>query len=95
MASPYGRKLTPEQRDEIARRYLRGERCSDLAREFGCSRPNVLELAERRGLPLHGHRSREKDFDHAEVLVEILPRLKIGQLKRLRKEIDEILADFG
>lgn len=41
-------KLTSDQRDEIARRYIAGESQYDLAKEFGVSQSNVQKLCQAR-----------------------------------------------
>ena len=45
-----GWKLSPTQRDEAARRYSEGERVTDLAKEFGVSKPNIIHLVKSRKL---------------------------------------------
>jgi len=42
-------KLTDEQRDEIAERYVAGEKQADLAREFGVSTEAISKTCKRRG----------------------------------------------
>lgn len=44
-------KLTPAQREEVARRFSAGERADHLAAEFGVHVNNVWRLASTRGLP--------------------------------------------
>ena len=44
-------KLTPQQRDEIARRYEAGESSADLAKAYGVRQDNITKVSRRRGVP--------------------------------------------
>ncbi|WP_299846347.1 plasmid mobilization relaxosome protein MobC [uncultured Paracoccus sp.] len=48
MKKPRRKHLTPQQRDELFRRLMAGERATDLAREFGVSRSAVSHMKFRR-----------------------------------------------
>lgn len=43
-------KLTPEQRDEAARRYVSGERLNDVAAAFGVSKNSIRQFCRARRL---------------------------------------------
>lgn len=45
-----GRKLTPAQRNEVAKRYAAGESLRQLAKAFDCSPPNIKWLIQHRGI---------------------------------------------
>ena len=59
-----GWKLSPAQRDDIARRYAAGERVTKLAEEFNVSKPNVIHLAQARGVHPHDAK-RHRAFKNA------------------------------
>lgn len=48
MKKPRRKHLTPQQRDELFRRLMSGERATDLAQEYGVSRSAVSQLKSRR-----------------------------------------------
>lgn len=50
--------LTAAQRDEVARRYIAGERSADLSRAFGVDPVAITGIAVRRGARPHGKRRR-------------------------------------
>ena len=56
MAAP---KLTPDQRNDIARRYSAGEAFCDLAKEFKITEANAYRLCKRRGAHIR-HDSKNK-----------------------------------
>jgi len=45
--------LTPDQREELCRRYKAGERMSALAREYGVNPSSICDLLASRGIPRH------------------------------------------
>lgn len=48
MTAPKYHRLTPDQRDELVRRLMTGEKASALAQEFGVSRSAVSQIKSRK-----------------------------------------------
>jgi hypothetical protein len=51
-----GLKLTPQQRDELLRRYVAGENTKILIDQFGVGHPAICNMAKRRGVKTRGQK---------------------------------------
>lgn len=76
-------RLVDRQRDEIAKRYARGESGWKLAREFGLRPQSVYELAKRRGhVPrvLEPWASKVARLKAAGVITGVIPRFSAPRM---------------
>lgn len=56
-------RLTAAERHRAVLRYKLGERSSVIARAFGCTAPNIITLAKRRGVAPLTKRTVRTDFE--------------------------------
>lgn len=71
------RKLTPQQRDDVAALYLNGKSSSEIALRFGCSPENVQMLLKRRGIVMRRSAGKNSGFFRGGPRAERTARFKV------------------